>query len=855
MHRIPFVRTLPLTPAILIALSSLTACSPDSGMMGRQADGRFVVSSGQRIGAGDIAFDGRPSDMALHPTLDLLAVLSQNEVFLCSPKGVVARTRASLGSDEKRESINAGFRGVAWTRDSRNPDRSADGSRFVVSTDHGSLQEFLVEDSACVPKAKIRLTPPGVTKNAVPGGMCVTKDGAMLYVAAAGLDEVVEIDLATGKRTRGFPVGALPFEVRLSEDEHQLIVSNWGGRRPVAGDRTANSADEKIVVDERGAPASGTVTIIQRAGGDSFSVDVGIHPTSIAVKGEKAFVANAMSDSVSEIDLRAGRVSRTIPLTWNGLRVVGAMPNALAFRGDTLYACDGGDNAVAEIDLSSGAVRGFRPAGYFPCAVHLAADGARAYVLNSKGNGSVANTIKGNPGSPHDFQGTISVLDLAKPLAGETATVARDNRWESLGDPRPDHPVYRGAIKHVLYIIKENQTYDSIFGDMGVGNGDPSLCIIGEKVMPNHRKIAREFTLFDNGYVSGTNSADGHAWSTQSIANDYLEHFYVGYSRTYPDDGDCAMSISNGGCLWDAAVAKGRSVRVYGEFCDDALAEYSPRRPKDWFEAWNDYVGGKHEFTFTAHTRVAGLKPYICPTVHYWPLIQSDQSRADEFIREYDAFVKADKVPDLMILSLPSDHGEGTNPEYPTIRSMHADNDLAFGRVVEAITHSPQWKETAIFCIEDDGQASPDHVDGHRVPFYVISPYTRRGSVDSSLYTTTNMIRSMELILGLDPMTRFDALAAPITTCFTSEPDLTPYVHAPNNVPLGERQPAASTQSAEYREWAERSAKLNWESIDGADPYWYSRIQWFTYTNGERPFPKTPGQPAAPRGDDAPDDD
>ena len=216
----------------------------------------------------------------------------------------------------------------------------------------------------------------------------------------------------------------------------------------------------------------------------------------------------------------------------------------------------------------------------------------------------------------------------------------------------------------MLYIIKENRTYDEIFGDLPQGNGDPKLCSLGETVMPNHRKLAREFTLFDNGYVSGTNSADGHAWSTQCLANDYLEHFYVGYSRTYPDDGDCAMSISNGGALWDAALKKERTVRVWGEFCDDKLATYDPK-PKDWFELWEDRKKGTHRFKFTADTTVASLKPLINREVHYWPLLQSDQFRADVFIREYEEFSRRDAVPDLMIMSLPCDHTEGTDPKYP----------------------------------------------------------------------------------------------------------------------------------------------------------------------------------------------
>ena len=207
------------------------------------------------------------------------------------------------------------------------------------------------------------------------------------------------------------------------------------------------------------------------------------------------------------------------------------------------------------MDLETGTVRGYRPAGFFPVAITLSHEGSKAFVLNTKGNGSVSNTSLGKPGNAHDFQGTVTVLDLSRNLERETAVVARNNHWDA-NPGRPALKVYNGGIKHVLYIIKENRTYDEVFGDLPIGNGDPKLCSLGETVMPNHRKLAREFTLFDNGYVSGTNSADGHAWCTQCMANEYLEHFYVGYSRTYPDDGDCAMSISSAGTLWDAAAKK-----------------------------------------------------------------------------------------------------------------------------------------------------------------------------------------------------------------------------------------------------------------------------------------------------------
>jgi hypothetical protein len=530
------------------------------------------------------------------------------------------------------------------------------------------------------------------------------------------------------------------------------------------------------------------------------------------------------------------------------------MPNALALRGKTHYVASGGDNALAEIDLTQGRVRGFRHAGYFPTAVALSHDGQKAFVLNTKGNGSVSKTTVGKPGNAHDFQGTVTVVDLSADLEKETQVVARNNRWE-LTPAKPKLKVYNGAIKHVLYIIKENRTYDEVFGDMPEGNGDKTLCSLGEKMMPNHRKIAREFTLFDNGYVSGTNSADGHAWSTQSLANDYLEHFYVGYSRTYPDDGDCAMSISNAGAIWDAAIKKNQTIRDWGEFCDDKLATYDPK-PKDWFEVWEDRVKKTHKFKFTANTTVNSLKPYINPEVHYWPLLQSDQYRADVFIREYEEFSKKNTIPNLMILSLPCDHTEGTDPIYPTPRAMMADNDLALGRVVEAVSRSPQWKETCIFVIEDDAQSGPDHVDGHRTVFMAISPYNKRKFVDSSFYTTTNMIRSMEMMLGLDPMNKFDALSDPMVACFQDELDLTPYKTVPNNIPLDERNPSGKKMTEADKYWLEKTRSLDWSHLDAPDPYWMNRITWYSLFKGTREYPGRPGeQPGMAHDDDDDEDD
>jgi hypothetical protein len=309
------------------------------------------------------------------------------------------------------------------------------------------------------------------------------------------------------------------------------------------------------------------------------------------------------------------------------------------------------------------------------------------------------------------------------------------------------------------------------------------------------------------------------------------------------------MSISTGGMLWDAAAKKGKTVRVYGEFCDNELAVIEPK-PKDWFEVWEDRKTGTNKFRFRAGTRVAGLKPHIHPEIHYWPLLQSDQHRADLFIREYEQFSRAEKVPDLMILSLPCDHGEGLDPKYPTPRAMMADNDLALGRVVEAVSRSPQWKETCIFVIEDDAQSGPDHVDGHRTVFMAVSPFTKRKHVDSTFYTQPSMFRSIELMLGLDSMTRFDAVADPMVDCFTDQLDLSSYTAVPNNVPLDERNPSGAKLSAADRYWLEKSLALDWSHIDAADPYWLNRINWYSLFRESRLYPGRPGERPGRQDDD-----
>ena len=779
--------------------------------LGRQVDGSFIVSTEQRIEPGAIAFDGRPIDMALHPTRLLLAVLNHRSVLLISPAGVVRDSNVNLRH-------GAGYRGILW---------SPDGARLFVSQADGIVQELKLQGLRLALGPAIRVTPEGTKGNPRPGGMAITQDGAHLFVALADRNAVSEIDLSTYQWVREYPVQNLPFEVKLSQDEKTLIVTNWGGREVTEADEQGKSGGALIVVDPRGAAASGTVCLIRRDRGEMKCLKVGLHPTAIAVQDDHAFITNAASDSLSEIDLTEQRVVRTIPLHWGAMRLFGSMPCALAIRNGIAYVCNGGDNAVCEVDLEQGTVRGFRPAGYYPVAIAFSKNGQVAFVLNTKGNGSVRRTLRGEPGSSHDFQGTVSVVNLSANLKAATARVAADNGWNR--DRSALHPplaVYHGAIKHVLYIIKENRSYDEILGDMPQGNGDPKLCLLGENVTPNHHALARQFTLFDNTYVAGTNSADGHQWCTQALANDYIEHFYTGY-RTYSVGGDCAMSLSNGGCLWDAALKKGRTLRDYGEFCDSRLSSFTPPA-KTWLEVWNDRMSGRHAIEPRCGTRIVALRPYLCRRVVQWPLLESDQERADVFIGEYLKFSKADQVPNLTILTLPCDHTEGLNPRYPKPQCMVADNDLALGRVVEAVSHSPQWKSTCIFVIEDDAQFGRDHVDGHRTVCFALSPYTRRKYVDHELANTVSVVRSIELMLGLDPMNRFDALTPPLANCFTDSPDLSAYAVVPNSTPLDQMNIPYRFLHGRERVWTQLSMALDWSGPDRADPQKLSEILDYT---------------------------
>ena len=371
---------------------------------------------------------------------------------------------------------------------------------------------------------------------------------------------------------------------------------------------------------------------------------------------------------------------------------------------------------------------------------------------------------------------------------------------------------------------------------MEIGNGDKSICQFPEDVTPNHHKLAREFTLFDNAYVVGTNSAEGHQWAIEGLANDYIERFYGGYSRSYPFDGDDPMAYSKGGFIWDSILDAGKTVRNYGEFCGNAYIKVTPAGTK-WKDAWEDRTSGAGKVKVSSTIAIKRMRPFTHPSYPCWPMTISDQYRADTFIEDYKEMSAARKVPNFLLMILPNDHAAGTDPNYPTPRAMVADNDLALGRIVEAISSSPQWKETAIIVMQDDAQGGLDHVDGHRTVMMVISPYTKRGFVDSTFYTQISVIRTITAMLGTKPLTRFDATADPIAGCFSDTPNLAAYQAVPNRVALDEmNKPLRETQGKE-KFFAEKSLELDFGGVDSADWYWLNRIHWAAMMGWNVPYP------------------
>ncbi len=898
------IRSLILAVGLADVGLSQNTSNYDRLRVGPGTDGKIIVPTNQVLSpAGrQVAFSGRPTDLALSPDGRWLGVLENSRVAVIDPVAGTVASRVSHAG-------GGSFTGIVF---------APDGKRLFASTVRGTIGVFSVDEKGQLKtEAPIRVPPPLAGKsedvaegdggpqppakqkakreegkNAV-GGLVMSGDGKLLWAVLNMRNSLAAIDVASGEVVKEIAVGNAPYGVVLVENK--AYVSNWAGRHPGKGDTAGESGTASPVrVDlVRHIASDGSVSVVDLAAGKELrQIQVGLHPSGIVAtpSGRHVLVANSNSDTISVIDTIHDEVIETISTRPAEKLLFGSGPNALAVSpdGKTAYVSNGTNNAVGVVEFSppmnrlvvkqEGANRvaviealpprsklvGCIPTGWYPAGLALDSKRGEIYVANVKGTGSRSTDWKGTRKvegkeifgyNSHDYLGSVSLIPLptAQQLAEQTKTVLSNNRQteaiSALAPPRagqaakpvPQRHGEPSVFRHVIYIIKENRTYDKVFGDIERGEGDKSLCIFGKEVTPNHHKLVDEFVLLDNFYCSGVLSADGHQWTNEAYVTDYIEKSFGGWPRSYPYWGGDAMAYASSGFIWDNALAHKKSLRVYGEFTRGTI-EWKDRAKKSkpgFLDCYRDFVDQRGEVEIRSTAAIKTLEPYVCPTFMAFNNTVPDVYRADQFIREFKQYEAKGELPNLIVMTLPNDHTAGTRPGMPTPASAVADNDVALGRAVEAVSQSKFWKETCIFVVEDDPQNGFDHIDGHRTVGMVISPYTRRGgAVDSTNYNQTSMVRTIELILGLSPMNQLDASATPMASCFTDNPDFSPYKAVPNKVPLDQMNPQmADIRDPRQRHWAEVSIKLPLDEVDEADEDTFNRVLWFAMRGSDETYP------------------
>jgi DNA-binding beta-propeller fold protein YncE/phospholipase C len=789
----------------------------------------------------------RPVDMALTP--------DGRFVFIKDNRGVTSFESSSwkLIRSEKFPAGGGSMTGVAVT---------SDGKRVFATNSGSELVEFTVaDDGAVIVGRRIKLPKPSVGGEAFGCGIALSKDDKTAYVCCSRGNVLAVVDLPSAEVLRTIEVGVAPYGVVLSPDGARAYVTNWGGRHARIDDLTARSAGTPAVVDERGIAASGTVCSVELASGTmTGELEVGLSPSAIVINadGTRLYVAASNSDTITEVDPRAWTVLRTLSARPDAKLPFGSLPSDLALSADsrTLYVTNAGNNAVAVMDLGANdeqLPRGFIPTGWFPGAVAIHAD--TMYIANIRGKGS-RNARKDGATNSHRHVGTVQKLaipqgdDLARMTAQSLAdarvpqTLLALERREIIKDrapvPVPAAPGEPSVFEHVIYIIKENRTYDQVFGDMAAGDnpkgrGKPELCIYGREITPNQHVLVDQYVLLDNYYCNGVLSADGHSWATEGATTPYLERSFGGFSRSYTF-GDDPLTYSSSGFVWDHVLAAGYSFRNYGEF-DDTHESPDSDFPTIWEDWKRGQAGGERKITFKFKIDVAKVKKYSCPDSPGWNMDIPDQIRADVFLKEFAEFEKNGQLPNFMVIYLPNDHTSGTGEGNPTPRALVADNDYAVGRIVEAVSRSRYWPKTVFFINEDDPQDGWDHVDGHRSICMVVSPYTKRNAVVSQFYNQASVIHTIERIFGVAASNQRYAMANLMTDCFQTTPDLTPFTALPPNISLVEMNPKKTSLGATGRYFAELSEKQDFDRVDRASEDDLNRILWYD-AKGEVPYPE-----------------
>jgi YVTN family beta-propeller protein len=809
--------------------------------VGPQPDGSVLVPTNQllRPAGFQINLPGRPVDLTLSPDEKLLFVKNRKSLDLIR---LIDRTVL--------QSLPYGRSGASFT----GLCLSSDGKRAFVTEAKDRIHVAIMADDGTLHwEEPILLPNPSIGGDPVPGGLILNDNEDKILVTLSRNNSLAVIDLNDTSIVE-ISVGISPYDVLLVSPQ-KAYVTNWGGRQPHAGESTYNSSGSQVLVDPKtGIANNGTVSVVDLSTNvQKKIVEVGLHPSGMVLSPNRTrlYVACANSDIISVIDTKQDKVIDEISTRMHPDMPFGSAPNALAISpdGQYLYVANGTDNAICVIKTGmSNRILGHIPTGWYPGSVIINKSGKILYVANVKGVGTRNQRTDRAGFNSRDHLGTVSIIPLPdeSTLASLTDIVYQNNSYiqmlkkmnQDTGSqekvPVPLLPGQTSFFKHVVYIIKENRTYDQVFGDIPQGNGDTSLVHFGRDVTPNHHSLAETFGLLDNYYCSGILSADGHQWTDEAYVTDYIEKFFGEFTRSYPYDGDDALAYASSGFIWDNVLRHGLTFRNYGEFVDAIIDPETAT----FTQMYNDFRYGTEKVKIHAKANLEQLIPYTCPTYVGFPNSVPDVYRAAEFIKELKKFEEKDNFPNFIIMLLPNDHTSGTRPGRPTPRAAVADNDLALGQVVEAISKSKFWKETCIFVTEDDPQAGLDHVDGHRTVGLVVSPYSRRGEVISTYYSQINMVRTMENILGIPPMNQFDLSAEAMVSCFSSTADFSPYEAIPNIISLEELNPEMESLTGDRRYWAQKSIEQDLDDYDRIEEDVFNRIIWHAVKGYDRPYPQ-----------------
>lgn len=818
---------------------------------------RIIKSAGTVIRFGDPALENHALDIADLPGTELVAVEDRYGLALINVTTAKLVQRVSYTDYPAFKNLVSTYSGIKTF--------TSNGNRYLVwsAAQKDADKAFLLYatfDGQITNIKGIPLTKKAPAANAIPNEIVISKENNEMYVYVVlnGNNELLKIKWADKSAVWTVPTGVAPYGI--TKAKALLYVTNWAGKvvtdssQQFAGVPWGAAYTDSVT----GATANGTVTVYNSSNGQLVKeIETGLHPTAIiaSADGQYVYVCNGSSDYVSIIDTKTNTVIETVATGMfnNQFKKEGSTPNGLTLSKDnrTLYVSNGMDNAVAVIALKKNktnkhigrsVIIGFIPTEAYPAGLVL--KNKKLVVANLESTGANVVNQQKQARSIHNQLASISIISIEtnEVLKQYTAQVYEQNmlnRMEAVtlparnniaAKPVPERIGEPSVFKHVIYIIKENKTYDQVLGDMPAGRGDSSLCVFGKQITPNTHAIAQQYGWMDNYYASGKSSAEGHQWTDAGMVSDYVAKNVRAWLRSYPHRQEDALVYNKTGFIWNHALQFGKTVRVYGEACTTVYDEQLK-----WIDLYKRYQAGEQPNWFNK-TTIEPMRGIIAPTFPDCDnMVFSDQQRATEFIKEFETYEQNNNLPNLMVLSLPNDHSAGTSPGWPTPDAMVADNDLALGRILEKITHSKFWDSTVVFITQDDSQSGWDHISAYRTVGFVVSPYSKQG-VTTTHYNQTSMLRTIEQILGIPPMHVLDATATAMLDCFDNTKRTALYTALPNNVPLDQMNKPLHALKGKERAFAIESLEELFNEVDGGKDDAMNKIIWF-YKRGDEKYP------------------